>query len=373
MRASDRQIVKAAIQRLNANNAARKETGLYPLELVLLYVTMRCNAKCAHCFCRDNLNTGLPEYTIEQLEKIAESMPRVRMIILTGGEPMLRADLADVFRVFASRGKVETVMINTNGLQPQKTIALTEELKSEFPDVGLEWQFSLDGLAATHDRIRGVPGNFDKVIESLSAVYSLKQRFPCLGAHALTVINAENHTELVTLNDYLREAIHPDVVHGFELMRDVDQTAWNIPPKIKEDNAGPSLLQLPPVESFDQIARDLKLLNKRAAVRANAFHIHNLAQLEMVRTGKPQYPCVTAGESVAVLYSDGAVAHCEFTKPFANLAEFDFDFNALWRSGAAEKRRAQIKRCHCTHGCFHGKSVEYSWKGIAKMAAAALL
>jgi MoaA/NifB/PqqE/SkfB family radical SAM enzyme len=141
---------------------------------------------------------------------------------------------------------------------------------------------------------------------------------------------------------------------------------------VREKGVGPKAMNFPPLEAFGQIAEDLKLIQRRSTPRVSSFHIHNLAQLRMVATGKPQYPCVTAGQSVGVIYSNGDVAHCEFTLPFANLAEFGFDFDALWHSDAANARRGQIKACHCTHGCFHGKAVEYSARGLVEMTKSAL-
>ncbi|MEO8376799.1 MAG: radical SAM protein [Candidatus Sumerlaeota bacterium] len=372
MRSTDFDIVRDTAKRLLHSKAERRRTGLYPLEMMILYVTMRCNAKCDHCFCWEDLNIGIPELSLERLEKLAESVPAFRQLLLTGGEPTLRKDLTGVVRAFASRKKVETVLINTNGLKPALIAQIATEIKTEFPDLGLDFQISLDGLQEAHDRIRGVPGNFQKAIETLKTIRELGQKFPNLSAHALTVIMESNYKELVLLNDYLREQVGPELVHGFELVRDIKETAWGIPPEVAEKGVGPKKMNLPPRESFDQIAEDLKTIQRRAHYRASAFHIHNLAQLKMVETAQEQYKCVTAGQSVGVVYTNGDVAHCEFTLPFANLSEFDDDFEALWHGDKANARRAQISKCYCIHGCFHGKAVEYSWKGIAEMAKAAI-
>jgi MoaA/NifB/PqqE/SkfB family radical SAM enzyme len=373
IRRIDLAILRDFARRLRRNRAARRREGLYPLDVLIVYVTMRCNARCEHCFCWQQLNTNVREMTLPEFEKLADSIPRLRQLLLTGGEPMLRADLADIARAFARRGKAETILINSNGLQPEKIAALAGEFKTEFPGVGLVFQISLDGLEETHDRMRGVPGGFRKALESLRRVYALQPHYPALSAHALTVITDANHSELVALNDYLRREIAPDIQHGFELVRGIKTTVWRLPPEIAETEVAPKTLGLPPIETFGRIARDLRAINRRGPYRANAFHVHNLAQLRMVATRREQYPCVTAGQSVGVVYCGGDVAHCEFTRPFANLMEFDYDFPALWRSAAAQQRRAQIRRCFCTHGCFHGKSVEYSWKGFWETMYRALM
>jgi MoaA/NifB/PqqE/SkfB family radical SAM enzyme len=368
VRRIDRQILSDTARRLMRNNRIKRETGLYPLENLFLFITMRCNAKCDHCFCWQDLNIGIPEMSLEQLARIAETIQPFRTLILTGGEPMLRKDLGEVLVEFAKRGKVEVLKINTNGLAPDKMLRLTHEFKSRFPHVGLDFQISLDGLEETHDRIRGVPGNFRKVIDALQKLFPLQKELPAFAVNILTIVNAQNWRELVPLNTYLRETISPDIYQGFEMVRDVDRTAWNIPDEIREKNVGPRAMDLPPIEAFPEIAEAYRLINRRSPYRADAYRVHSLATLKMIETGKPQFPCVTAGQSVGVLYSNGDVAHCEFTKPFANLAKYDFDFNALWHGPEAMERRTQIRGCHCIHGSFHGKAVEYSWLGLAKMA-----
>ncbi|CAN5447306.1 hypothetical protein BH09SUM1_BH09SUM1_05910 [soil metagenome] len=373
MRMADVQIIKDTARRLRHAKAAKRETGLYPLEMMILYVTMRCNAKCSHCFCWEDLNVGIREMTLPEIEQLAESTPPLRMLLITGGEPMMRKDLAEVIRAFASRGKAQTIFVNTNGLKPDKVVELIEAIKPDFPHVGLDFQISLDGLEATHDEIRGVPGNFKKVIETLKRVTELRAKYPNLSTHALTVITEKNYTELVALNDYLRREVADTLLHGFELVRSVEETAWLIPKEAAEVGVGPKMMCLPPQSAFPAIARDLHLIQRRSSHRASAFHVHNLAQLRMVATEREQYKCVTAGQSVAVVYANGDVAHCEFTKPFGSLVDFDYNFPALWSSDAANERRGQIKSCFCTHGCFHGKAVEYSWRGIAEMARRAIL
>lgn len=372
MNRQDLQILKQTAGRYLENRREKKRTGLYPLDTLILYVTMRCNAKCDHCFCWEDLNVGIPEMSIEQIGKLAESTPPLNTLLLTGGEPTLRRDLPQIFDAFARRNKVRTVFVNSNGLKPDLIEELIREMKSAHPNVGLDFQISLDGLQETHDKIRGVPGNFDKVITTLNRVLELAREYPALSTHVLTVITETNYKELVALNDYLRAHVSETLVHGFEMVRDVETSAWRIPEEIREKGVGPKAMNMPPLEDFPALARDLKEIQRRASPRISSFHVHNLAQLRMLETGREQYKCVTAGQSVGVIYSNGDVAHCEFTLPFANLADFDFDFDALWHGDAANERRGQIRKCYCTHGCFHGKAVEYSLKGLLEMARTSL-
>jgi MoaA/NifB/PqqE/SkfB family radical SAM enzyme len=366
----DRDIAKYHAKKYLRNRVQRWRTGTYPLANIYLFVTMRCNAKCDHCFCWQDLNVGIREMTLEELGKLAASLPPFESLVLTGGEPMLRRDLLEVCKLFAERRGPETIKINTNGLDGNKVEALATAFAEAYPNVSLAFQVSIDGLEATHDRIRGVPGCYRKAVATLKRITDL--RLPRVACEVLTVVTGENYTELVELNRALKDSIAPTINHGFELMRDVERTAWNIHPSIKESGVSPKQMELPPVSEFPNIAESYRTILREAPFRFSTHHAHNLAQLRMVETAKPEYPCVVAGEAVAVIYSNGDVAACEFTTPFANLAEFDYSFPRLWESDALAERRTLIKQCHCIHGCYHGKSAEYSLRGLADAAREAI-
>jgi len=372
MNTIDRQIMGDLTKRFLENRLAKARAGIYPLANLFFFITMRCNAKCSHCFCWEDLNIGIPEPTLEQIDTMARTIPKIRILILTGGEPMLRRDMPEICDAFGKYGNVGEIKVNTNGLAPDKIEALATGFKAKYPETALNFQLSLDGLEATHDRIRGIPGNFEKVIRSLQIIYEMGRTMPLLTTDVLTVINAENWHELDELNQTLHERVGHGLNHGFELVRDVRTTAWNIPEAIRESGVGPKNMAAPPVESFPKIADALRKINNRAPFKANPYIIHNLAQLKMLENGKPQFKCRVAGQAVGVIYSNGDVAACEFTKPFVNLAKYNHDFSALWHGPEATARRTQITGCHCIHGSFHGKAIEYSALGLAKTAGLAL-
>ena len=66
------------------------------------------------------------------------------------------------------------------------------------------------------------------------------------------------------------------------------------------------------------------------------------------------FPC-TAGETTAVIDYNGDVRACELREKFATLADFDYDFGALWADHARESELAAIdggKACWCTSVLF---------------------
>ncbi|HEY4482331.1 MAG TPA: radical SAM protein, partial [Candidatus Brocadiaceae bacterium] len=80
-----------------------------------IFVTSRCNAFCNHCFYWKELNNGKDDISISNLEKLANNLNGLRQILLTGGEPFLRNELAEISKIFHRKG-VRAITIPTNGL-----------------------------------------------------------------------------------------------------------------------------------------------------------------------------------------------------------------------------------------------------------------
>lgn len=132
--------------------------------VVVWNATNACNLRCRHCYASSGVRDRLELTTEEALRMVGEiSSLGSRVLIISGGEPLVREDLPVVCREAKRRGL--KVLISTNGTLIND--AVIEELKRSKVDyVGV----SLDGVGDTHDRIRGVKGSFDKAVESLKAL-----------------------------------------------------------------------------------------------------------------------------------------------------------------------------------------------------------
>jgi radical SAM protein with 4Fe4S-binding SPASM domain len=91
-----------------------------------------------------------------------------RIVVLTGGDPAKRADLAEIVRYGAAAGL-------HMGLTPSATPLVTDDLLLDLGEAGLaRLALSLDASrAADHDAFRGVAGSFDRTLEILRAARRL--------------------------------------------------------------------------------------------------------------------------------------------------------------------------------------------------------
>src|SRR5215831_3647381 len=162
------------------------------LGTVILFVTSRCNAFCQTCFYHQELNQP-GDLTFAQIEKVSQTMPPITDLWLSGGEPTLRRDLNQVIDTFVTNNGVNRVIIPTNALIKLRVYEVVDHALGTHPHLDLYLNIALDGYAETHDRIRGVPGNWEKALDCIRALYPLKQNYADrFRLNVNTVICAEN-------------------------------------------------------------------------------------------------------------------------------------------------------------------------------------
>lgn len=141
------------------HNASKEST----LRLVAWEITRNCNLSCVHCRASAKMDPYTGELETDAcfqlLDQIAETGNPI--IILTGGEPLLREDILDIARYGTSKG-FRMVMA------PNGTL-ITESYAGQMVDAGIQRiSISLDGASKeTHDRFRGVTGAFDGAMKGI--------------------------------------------------------------------------------------------------------------------------------------------------------------------------------------------------------------
>jgi len=135
-----------------------------PLRLVAWETTRNCNLACRHCRASaDNgpfageLDTPAAFRLLDQIAELGQPI-----VILTGGEPLLRPDIFDIARYGTAKG-LRMVMA------PNGTL-ITPEHARRMVEAGIQRiSVSLDGATAeSHDSFRGVPGAFEGALRGIA-------------------------------------------------------------------------------------------------------------------------------------------------------------------------------------------------------------
>lgn len=138
------------------------------LHTLFFNVTNRCNLTCRHCYVNSSpLETRKNELSLDKISNFAreaKDLGAVRVIV-SGGEPFIREDILEIFRIFDSMDYSIAVSSNGTLIHPE-AITKLRELKN------LAFQISLDGDQKQHELLRGISGCFQKTI---SGIYYLKK------------------------------------------------------------------------------------------------------------------------------------------------------------------------------------------------------
>jgi MoaA/NifB/PqqE/SkfB family radical SAM enzyme len=334
------------------------------LESMFLFVTSRCNSLCRTCFYWDQLNKN-EDLTFDQIRTLSETAPPFGKLWVSGGEPTMRDDMADIICTFYRNNHIHTLNFPTNGLLADNLDRIVARVLKDCPNLTLDLNFSIDGLANTHDTIRGVPNNFEK---SLATMELMKQKYPGnrrLRRNVLTVITRENYNELVALG---LEMLRRDVTTGeyFEVIRGnpLDLSLSNLRRhelKALHDRLFP-LHEVHADRLFADVPASLRWFPKMYYLGTikMAFEIH---EQNLERPQKWPMPC-TAGVTSIVIDHNGMFRACEIRQPLGRLQDFNFNVTAALNSPAMRKEIAAIPRanCWCTHSCWITDSLKFSPK-----------
>src|SRR5579883_386589 len=146
------------------------------------HVTERCNLRCTHCYQESyggaELNFEQWLDVLKQLEDLLDdwgtksgTVHRAH-INVTGGEPFVHPDFVRLLEVFHSKRERFSFAVLCNGYFIDRKMAQRlAQLEPGFVQV------SIEGIRATHDRIRGT-GTFDRTVAAIR--HLTRERVPVL-------------------------------------------------------------------------------------------------------------------------------------------------------------------------------------------------
>src|SRR5688572_20515473 len=106
MKAADRLLRHARIVKTNYEE-------LPSPPFLILFINSICNQRCEHCFYWSNLNRK-DDLSKEELFALSESLGRIENLNLSGGEPFLRAEFAEICKQFVRRNQTRQIYVPTN-------------------------------------------------------------------------------------------------------------------------------------------------------------------------------------------------------------------------------------------------------------------
>ncbi len=306
-----------------------------------------CNSKCTFCniWTYSKKLALSEEITLEELEQNLFGSPALKDVLsigITGGEPFLRRDIVAVCEALYRHFPKAQLGFVTNGLLPDRIADLTAEIVAAHPARGLSIGISLDGYRETHDRVRGVPGNFERVLKTVEL---LKAKTPGveLGiSHTVTPTNMQDALRCYELSRELGIGFMYRLAHESTYLRNEGLPIWS--PETQHAVA-------PVVQELNRrLVADQSPLARVANVNyaSIAFYTGLLDYFERPHRTAECY----SGTHSFFLAHNGDVHPCIFIPhAIGNIRRQRFD--DIWFSQQAADIRAPIAawQCHCWTNC----------------------
>jgi MoaA/NifB/PqqE/SkfB family radical SAM enzyme len=181
-----------------------------PVEALSLEITRRCIARCVMCNIW-RMEVEGPELTAaDWLQLLASpALAQLKELDITGGEPFLRDDLAQLLFGIAQLKaehwpQLRSIAITTNGFLTQRLLAVVGEVIAplESAGIGLVFACGMDGVGVMHDHIRGVAGGWRKLHASIEGLKALRTQHPSLVLGIKTTVSRHNIDELEAVCRY---------------------------------------------------------------------------------------------------------------------------------------------------------------------------
>jgi MoaA/NifB/PqqE/SkfB family radical SAM enzyme len=318
-----------------ANHHEERQTPPF----MIVFINSICNLTCEHCFYWRNLNQR-DDLSFEEFRKLSNELGEFEILNLSGGEPFIRPDFADICLLFTEKNKAKRIYVPTNGYFTERTETQLRQLLSQAKDLQtFACEISLDGMPEYHNRFRGNPKSFEKAMETYEMLAGLQKEFPNLLIHSNTVAMSENMGEIWRLTEYLYERCPAIEHHNLAIIRG--------------DRKNPSL-EGPVLQQYKALYQHVKTVwADRDASRfgASVEPMLQWAKVKTIEAAGQVVPC-KAGILSGVVYANGDVSVCETHAPLGNLRQKSFF--EIWDSPEAKSLRAQIeaKECYCTNEVF---------------------
>jgi MoaA/NifB/PqqE/SkfB family radical SAM enzyme len=194
--------------------------GILPPDMPLnltFSVTNLCQSKCKTCsiwqLYREHPQKYHTELSTSEIEKIFKSMGHIYVFNISGGEPFLRPDIVQIIELACKYLTPGIIHIPTNAISSRLIIKRVDQivtlLKRNHPHVRLTIKPSLDHIGDKHDEIRGVKGNFEKVMWLYKRLKKLKSHYPNLHVELGTVISRWNVNDIDEISKFV-QTLGPD-------------------------------------------------------------------------------------------------------------------------------------------------------------------
>ncbi|MCI0684523.1 MAG: radical SAM protein [Gemmataceae bacterium] len=327
-------------------------------------VTFRCNARCGMC---DSwrMKPG-SELTPEQAAGVFGKVAPLDVVRLTGGEPFLRDDFAELAGAVERAASPAVVHITSNGSFPERVSVLVKQFPAP---AKLRFMISVDGMPQEHDANRGADVTFALVEETVRRLVEMRRTHGLAVSVNHTIISArslEDHVEVCRRFEPLGVDVHAVLAYADSAMYGLKRfgkkaTDLIVPAgyPLHPDLAGSDVAGLVRrlLHANERMRDPVLRLGKRYYLRGLLNRLRSRSDNLPGASGssasaergdspphhRPSPRCVALRSHLRLL-PDGSVPVCQFnTERVGNLHRQSFE--EVWHNPAAKASRDWVDAC----------------------------
>lgn len=303
-------------------------------------VTHRCNARCVMCDSWKMDSTS--DLALGEIDRIFAGLPGMDAVRLTGGEPFVRNDFAEIADRVWRHLRPLVLHVTTNGFLTERIVSFCEHRDRR---LRLQLLVSIDGVGETHNRIRGSSCAWQRALETVRTLAPRQREWNFRLSVNQTIVDQDGVEQYGRLRDILRPM---GVANNLVMAYDASST-YNVTPEA--DTAPREIGEFTTFGEFSRSA--LRTLLSRAdadlhelpwAERvAKRYYLRGIFNRLLLGRGEPNPPCAALNTHLRVL-PDGTVPTCQFNgRKIGDLRKQPLD--ELWRDDLAAEQREWVRRC----------------------------
>lgn len=296
-------------------------------------ITGRCNLNCIHCRSSSTMGSDEGDFTLEEARKFIDDITSFAqpVVVLSGGEPLLRKDVFDIAAYGTSKGL--RMALATNGALVDDSVC------GKIKESGIRIvSLSLDGSTAEiHDDFRKQPGAFQ---QTLRAAELFKK-------HGIEFL----------INSSFTKRNQKDIPNVYKLAKEIGATAWYMFMIVPMGRGEDLMAELISKEDYDEILKwhfEMELEEKDMLVRPTcAPHYYRIVQQEAkargldferrnLKFGTGGGKGCIAAQSIAFIGSRGEVQPCSYFPQSAGNVKKQH-FKEIWENSQLFKDMRSFK------------------------------
>lgn len=320
---------------------------MWDLKWMAWELTEQCNMNCVHCRSSSEITSSIGKFTLDKAKSLMDSIKEFAspVIVLSGGEPLLRPDLFDIAQMGTDRGF--RMAMATNGL------LVTDEVCVKMKESGIRMvSLSLDGATKeVHDNFRGQEGAFDAVM-SASSLFN---------KHGIKFI----------VNSSFTKRNQPYIADTFKLAKKIGAHAWYMFLIVPTGRGEEIMKELVSKEDYEEILNwhyQMERMEDEILVRPTCapqyYRIwHQKSKEEGKTTQRRSLSFSTgggkgciAGQSIMFVSAQGNVFPCSYF-PMSAGNVFETDVKDIWYNSELFNNMRDFKK-------YEGKCGECKYLGV---------